>query len=190
VNSGNYKVDVSSRGFRTFTENVTVSSGETVSLEIPLRLGSSGGVMVFDTSEGSVQTLRKTGSIELEVLDAAGKVIPNAAVTLVNMQTNSRVEQKIGEDGIAIFADVQPGNYQLEVIAPGFTTLRESNLTVYAGKLLGLEAHLFLGSDPLIGEFQSVEIPTTDPDLSQYSITPRHSPSLSWRQKLAHKLHL
>jgi hypothetical protein len=80
--------------------------------------------MVFDTSEGSVQTLRKTGSIELEVLDAAGKVIPNAAVTLVNVQTNSRVEQKIGEDGIAIFADVQPGNYQLEVIAPGFTTLR------------------------------------------------------------------
>ena len=61
-----------------------------------------------------------TGQITGTVEDAAGAVVPGAAVTATNLSTNAQREAQTGAEGDFAFLSLQPGKYKVEVAAKGF----------------------------------------------------------------------
>jgi hypothetical protein len=60
------------------------------------------------------------GVVRGTVHDQAGAVVPNAAVTLQNLETNSSRRTNSDESGLYDFPNVPPGKYQLTVEQAGF----------------------------------------------------------------------
>src|SRR5579863_2627610 len=61
------------------------------------------------------------GVVTGTIFDTSGAVVPNADVTLANVDTNIAQHEKSGSDGQYRFALVPPGMYKLDVKAGGFT---------------------------------------------------------------------
>lgn len=59
------------------------------------------------------------GQIQGVVTDAAGALVPNAAVTLENLQTGNKFESTTAGNGSFLFPSLQTGDYQLTVVSPG-----------------------------------------------------------------------
>ncbi len=76
-------------------------------------LGASGSTLVAQTSFGSVNGT---------VTDPSGGVIPGAAVTLTNQQTNIKMEAVTNDDGVFRIVNVRPGPYSLSIGLVGFKT--------------------------------------------------------------------
>ncbi len=62
-----------------------------------------------------------TGRVEGTVKDPSGGIVPNAAVSLRNVDTNIERKFATGSDGVYLFAAVPPGNYEVSAEAPGFS---------------------------------------------------------------------
>jgi hypothetical protein len=60
------------------------------------------------------------GGVKGTVKDPAGAVVPNAAVVLLNVETNMSRYTNSNESGLYDFPNVPPGKYQLSVELPGF----------------------------------------------------------------------
>lgn len=73
-----------------------------------------------------------SGSLTGQITDPTGAVIPNASVTLTNVDTN--IPQAVGTDqtGVYIFRLVTPGNYKLVVVAPGFAGYDQTGIVIDA----------------------------------------------------------
>src|SRR6184192_974353 len=69
---------------------------------------------------GLAQT--STGGISGTVRDASGAVAPQAQLTLTNLATNERREQKGDDRGLFSFTALQPARYRLEAAREGFKT--------------------------------------------------------------------
>src|ERR1700720_2849895 len=80
----------------------------------------------------------QTDSARLEgtVQDPTGAVVPNAKLTLVNVQTQARVEGTTDVSGNFIFASVLPGKYNLSVEAAGFRKGELNGLELNVGAVL------------------------------------------------------
>ena len=61
-----------------------------------------------------------TGSITGKVMDAAGAVIPDVAVTLTNVATNISSTARTNGEGIFVFTLAKPGRYRLAAEKTGF----------------------------------------------------------------------
>ena len=61
-----------------------------------------------------------TGGISGAVKDSSGAVVPQAQLTLTNLETNERREQKSDEHGLFSFTGLQPAPYRLEAEGQGF----------------------------------------------------------------------
>jgi hypothetical protein len=92
---------------------------------------------------------------ELEVVDVTGALIPNAAVTIVNKKTGTRVDAKTDASGQLRFADLPSGIYEITVSSTGFKTLELIDLVVPARDHLKLQ--LELGLSILMGEVVSID---------------------------------
>jgi hypothetical protein len=108
------------------------------------------------------------GAIGGTVLDASGAVVANAAVTVRNTGTNA--EQLVATDASGYFRalHLQPGPYNVTIVAGGFDTYRAVNVTVQVGMLTDLDARLNVGAAA-----QTVEVSgdaplinTTSPDFA------------------------
>jgi hypothetical protein len=77
---------------------------------------------------GQAATGQITGTIE----DAAGAVVPGAAVTVTNIATGATREAAAGESGEFAFLSLPPGKYRVEVAARGFkrTVVEELDVNV------------------------------------------------------------
>ena len=69
-----------------------------------------------------------SGSISGTVRDPSGAVIPNANVTLVNVEQKVKIEGRSGADGTFKFAAIPPGGYRLEITRPGFAYTKSADL--------------------------------------------------------------
>ncbi len=69
-------------------------------------LAMSGPAVLAQTSFGSVNGT---------VTDASGGVIPGAAVTLVNLSTNIKMEAVTNDSGLFRLVNVRPGRYSLTI---------------------------------------------------------------------------
>jgi hypothetical protein len=75
-----------------------------------------------------------SGDVTGTITDATGGAIPNAAVTLTNMNTNVVQRATAGTDGTYRFAFVPPGTYKVSVSQSGFRSAERSGLVVTAGQ--------------------------------------------------------
>src|SRR6266404_9736893 len=88
----------------------------------------------------SVALAQSNGSVQGQVMDQTGAVIPNASVVL---SSNSGHSASSTSDGLGRFQfnSVAPGNYSLQVSAPNFSPFA-SKITVAAGTTVSVNSKL------------------------------------------------
>src|SRR3712207_3854131 len=64
------------------------------------------------------------------ITDPTGAVVPNATVTLTNVNTGVRVVRTTSDSGLYLFDLVDPGSYSVSVEATGFSRFLQENVTV------------------------------------------------------------
>jgi len=86
-----------------------------------------------------------TGAINGSVTDPNGAVVANAAVTSVSKDTGFLRKVIVGNEGTFVFENLQPGEYEVRVEHPGFTSQKE-NVTVEIGGTVTVSFNLTLGA--------------------------------------------
>jgi len=115
VPPGNYTVTVSADGYEDSSETITVTAGETETLDFTLK------------------PVPTTGTITGTVMDSSsGEVIANATVTVNGMSATSN------SSGAYVISVVPPGNYTVTVSADGYEDSSET-ITVTAGETKTLD---------------------------------------------------
>ena len=101
-----------------------------------------------------------TGSVQGTVTDVTGAVIPKAQVTITNTGTN--LTKVIDTDGSGRFQAplLPPGNYSVQVAAPGFRPDRQDNVTVEVSEAHPVNFSLLVG-----GQNESVVVSATSANL-------------------------
>ena len=84
----------------------------------------------------SAQTFR--GGIAGTVQDASGAVVPNATLSLTGSDTGYTRQTTSSGGGDYSFQDLPLGPYTISVAAPGFATLKVSDIIVRAGQVYSL----------------------------------------------------
>jgi hypothetical protein len=87
-----------------------------------------------------------TGAVGVLVKDPQGAVIPGAAVTVHNEETNSEASGTTDSEGRARVAELQPGHYTVSVSANGFAAFRQQNVVVEVGRVTSVDASLAVGT--------------------------------------------
>ncbi len=72
------------------------------------------------------------GTLSGKVTSAAGAVIPNAAVTITNVNTNASQKVLTGPDGSFSVAGLAPGTYRLDVETAGYKRTSQRNVELTA----------------------------------------------------------
>ncbi len=98
-------------------------------------LGAASGVAYAQTS----------GSITGEVTDASGAVVPDAAVTVSNMQTNVARQTVTNSSGLYSVPEVPPGLYSVKVVVQGFDTVVKNNIEIQVQQTARVDFALNLG---------------------------------------------
>src|SRR5215813_13503346 len=101
------------------------------------------------------------GSLSGTVTDTSQAAIPDAQVTLINM--NTRVARTVATDATGFYTapDLLPGSYEMTATAPGFTTQVRTGITVNVGANQGFNVVMQAG-DPARVVRVSVSATTTD----------------------------
>jgi hypothetical protein len=86
------------------------------------------------------------GDVTGTVSDPSGAAVPNAAVKLTNVETNSSQKATTNGEGTYRFAFVQPGAYKVAVNANGFQATERTGLSVSAGQPTALNLQLTVAS--------------------------------------------
>lgn len=79
-----------------------------------------------------------TGSISGGVTDTTGAVVPTAHLNLTNTATRAQRMLQTNEAGEFVISSVDPGEYSLTVLAPGFKTLVRDGVIVTPSAILSL----------------------------------------------------
>ena len=85
------------------------------------------------------------GTLTGAVLDAAGAVVPGAAVTLTNTGTEEKQTQKTGDTGLYSFVNLNPGQYRLAVEKTGFKHVDRENVVIQVQQTTRLDITLPVG---------------------------------------------
>ena len=112
-----------------------------------------------------------TADILGTVTDAAGAVVPNAKVTVVNTATSATRTLQTNGSGDYVFNLLPPGQYSVTVEAPSFRK-SVTNVTLVAGDRARVDAPLQIGETN-----QIVEVMATSPALQTDSSTLRDTVS-------------
>ena len=87
------------------------------------------------------------GSIQGTITDQTGAVIPNAAVTVINIDTAVSITRTTNKAGDFNVSPLQAGHYYVEITAKGFQKLVQEQVTVDALQTVGLNLKLTVGAD-------------------------------------------
>ena len=87
------------------------------------------------------------GGIQGTVSDKSGAVIPKAEVTATNTDTGVAASVQSNGTGNYSLVPLQPGNYNLEVVAKGFERLLQENVTVDATAIQRYDPKLSAGGE-------------------------------------------
>lgn len=128
-----------------------------------LQILASLGLSLFLLTMAPAQV--PTGTISGTVYDESGAVIPGAAIKVRNKATNAERQLTSATDGTFSAPALAVGNYEVEVTASGFSTLKQE-VTVATGSVVTLEARMKVG--------QTTEVVTVDSGTAQIN-TEKHS---------------
>jgi len=84
-------------------------------------------------------------TIQGQVTDASGSVIPGATVRAVNSQTSEAKEVKSSSAGLYVIPYLNPGTYTVEATAAGFQSLKRTDIVLRVADKLNLGLQLSLG---------------------------------------------
>ncbi len=87
-----------------------------------------------------------TGAINGRVTDPQGAIVPNASLTVTNIDTNSAVTVNTTDDGTFRVVNLQPGRYRVETTVSGFAPARAENVVVEVGQSTAVDMPLTLGT--------------------------------------------
>src|SRR5438270_2017166 len=87
----------------------------------------------------------QNGQFTGTVTDPSGAAIPNAKVTVTNVGTNLSVTSTTNQSGLFVARELPPGNYKINVEAPGFRSSTTSNLALNAGTIQHVDVKMQLG---------------------------------------------
>src|SRR6266581_3009884 len=76
------------------------------------------------------------GAITGTVQDSTGAVVPDAQVTLVNLDQGITLETKSSSSGGYTFSPVRIGNYEITVTAKGFSKTTQKNVKVQVAQVV------------------------------------------------------
>src|SRR5215510_11321224 len=86
-----------------------------------------------------------TGAIGGSVSDPNNAAIPNAKVTLKNLDTNREESATTDAEGRYRFTNLQPGSYHLTISATGFSEYKQDRIAVEVGRTINLDSTLKVG---------------------------------------------
>lgn len=95
---------------------------------------------------GARAQISNTGQITGTVLDPSGKAIPGAEVTAANPATNFTQTVKASANGVYIFPELEPGTYQVEATAKGFSKASYTRVVVEVAQTTNLQIKMTVGS--------------------------------------------
>jgi hypothetical protein len=87
-----------------------------------------------------------SGSLTGQVTDTNGAVIPSAAVTLTNVDTNYAQGAVTDNTGVYLFKLVPPGNYSLTIIAASFAQYQQKGIVINANLYATQNVQLKVGN--------------------------------------------
>ncbi|HUY15683.1 MAG TPA: TonB-dependent receptor [Terriglobia bacterium] len=87
-----------------------------------------------------------TASIDGIITDTSRAMIPGAAVTLTNVDTNVRRRVNTNEAGNYVFVNILPGHYVLQVTKQGFITAKQPEVTLHVNQTATYDFTLKVGS--------------------------------------------
>ena len=106
------------------------------------------------------------GAISGTVTDRNGAVIRNARVTATNTETGAQTTRGSSGTGYYSLSPLPPGNYNVEVVAPGFQRLLQQNVRVNSQQNAGVNLKLTVG-----GESTTVTVTAAPPFLETANAT-------------------
>ena len=83
-----------------------------------------------------------SSSINGTVIDAQGLAVQNANVRIVNLGTNAELKLSTDETGVFRAPSLAPGDYRVEVTAPGFARTTFERITLVVGRAQSIRASL------------------------------------------------
>jgi hypothetical protein len=95
------------------------------------------------------------GSITGLVQDPTGAVVPNAQVTLTNVDTGLTLQTQTDASGNYVFSPIKIGKYKVSVSSPGFETTTQQNIQLHVQDRIAVNVQLKAGQT-------STEITVTD----------------------------
>jgi hypothetical protein len=87
------------------------------------------------------------GGIQGTITDPKGDGVPKAQVIATNTDTGVQTTKLTGSGGTYSIAALEPGPYNVEVVAPGFQRLLQENVTVDRNQVMGLNLKLPVGGE-------------------------------------------
>ncbi|MEZ5402844.1 MAG: carboxypeptidase regulatory-like domain-containing protein [Bryobacteraceae bacterium] len=85
-------------------------------------------------------------SVRGVVQDGSGAVIPNATLTLTNINQNRGWDTPTNEAGAYVFQQIPPGNYTLQVEAQGFKKFSRAGLILQVAQIAEINVSMELGA--------------------------------------------
>jgi hypothetical protein len=110
-----------------------------------------------------------TADVLGSVTDTMGAVIPDAKITLLNVNTGIARTTQSSKTGEYLFSSVQIGTFKLTVEAAGFKTSVTSGLTLAVGDRARIDSKLEVGSNVETVEVESSAAPVLQTDSSTES---------------------
>ncbi len=118
-------------------------------------------VALLIASVSSSYAQQITGTIDGEVKDEQGALVPNADVTATNVTTGFTRTTKTGGDGAYNIQYLPIGTYSVTVNAAGFKKFVQQNLVISVDQTQALSITLAVGS-----ETQTIEVTTAPPAIN------------------------
>ena len=129
------------------------------------------GLVLCSSFPAAAQVLY--GTLTGNITDVSGASIPNASVKALSITTGVVRETKSNADGSYSLNDINPGTYQITIVAEGFTPQQQNNITVLTNTVDRVNVQLAVGSVT-----QQVTVGTAPPPLqadraeTDYNISP------------------
>ena len=119
---------------------------------------SLAALLVFTMSALALAQSTTTGAVGVTTTDPQGSVIPNATVTVRNIETNKEETATTDSEGRARVVNLQPGTYSVVVNASGFGAYTQDKVVVEIGRVTSLDVPLTVG-----GQTANVEVTSDAP---------------------------
>lgn len=121
-----------------------------------------GSMFFAGSSSVSAQSQALNGQIEGVVTDASGAAVPNASVTVRNIETGTERQINSDENGIYRAPLLPLGSYRVTVEAPNFKRLVREGITLSAGQTATADLNLEAG-DVTATVTVTSDVPIADP---------------------------